>query len=691
MPKFLIGNYQTGLETDVRPWLLPKDAFAQLDDAYVFRGRVIRRPGYFFLGRLVDENDVIMTEPVMGLGLRERTSPNVINNEELIAFNQTKASRFDIVTSLFIDTTRYLNTGAGGTIFSWSSSTSQFFWTTSYKKGFFATNNKPGFHPLTTADAAGEGDGIRWYGENNLGGFDPGWANFCPILEKTNNTRLMASLIILPYKDRLLCLNTFEGVGPTATDGVRFPQRARWSQNGTPYYEAPVPTNLVSNISAWESVETGKGGFVDAPTNEQITSTALLKDSLIVFFERSTWRLAYSNNENEPFYWERINTELGSESTFSSIIFDNTVLTIGDKGIIGANQNKVERIDEQIPDDIFKIQNQNQGPQRTHGVRDFKRELSYWTYPASDAPQEYTPRTFPNRLFVYNYRSNNWSMWSGQFTTLGLFYKDKDDSWATTTILWQDAQYSWTSGAIQSRFPEVIGGNQQGFVHIIDNKNVVDNIFFLTSVIVGVKTVVTCPNHNLQLGAVVELDGLVGGTMSNLDGTRAEIDQIIDVDTFRLDFDSSAETGPATAGFVKIVPGFNILTKRFNDFISEDQSVDIPYVDFYLQTTDGGEISIDIYTDQSSEIPMPNLFVNSSTDRFTYSPTHTLSTQKADTFQKEGAPDRIWVRLYSNTSGQFIQFRLYLSVDEKIDKRIQGADLQLNAMMLTAMPYGRLI
>jgi hypothetical protein len=125
--------------------------------------------------------------------------------------------------------------------------------------------------------------------------------------------------------------------------------------------------------------------------------------------------------------------------------------------------------------------------------------------------------------------------------------------------------------------------------------------------------------------------------------------------------------------------------------------VDIPYVDFYLETTDHGELSVDIYTDQTNTIPMPNLFVDKIDPvtqlpiRFDPEDTHILSTQKDDTFQNESNPDRIWVRLYSNITGQFIQFRLSLSTDQKIDTDIQGADLQLNAMMITAEPRGRLI
>ena len=43
-------------------------------------------------------------------------------------------------------------------------------------------------------------------------------------------------------------------------------------------------------------------------TDEQIISCEFIKDRLIVFFERSTWELAYTGNEVLPFIWQKINT-----------------------------------------------------------------------------------------------------------------------------------------------------------------------------------------------------------------------------------------------------------------------------------------------------------------------------------------------------------------------------------------------
>ena len=43
--RFLIAPLQTGLETDLKPWQTPDDSFSELNNAYVFRGRVRKRFG----------------------------------------------------------------------------------------------------------------------------------------------------------------------------------------------------------------------------------------------------------------------------------------------------------------------------------------------------------------------------------------------------------------------------------------------------------------------------------------------------------------------------------------------------------------------------------------------------------------------------------------------------------------------
>lgn len=52
MPNFLVVNTKTGLQRDLKEFLIPDDAYPNMTDFYVFRGRIQRRKGFKTLGRL---------------------------------------------------------------------------------------------------------------------------------------------------------------------------------------------------------------------------------------------------------------------------------------------------------------------------------------------------------------------------------------------------------------------------------------------------------------------------------------------------------------------------------------------------------------------------------------------------------------------------------------------------------------
>lgn len=41
--RFLIAPLEEGLRTDLKPWLIPDSAYAELNNAYIFRGRLKKK------------------------------------------------------------------------------------------------------------------------------------------------------------------------------------------------------------------------------------------------------------------------------------------------------------------------------------------------------------------------------------------------------------------------------------------------------------------------------------------------------------------------------------------------------------------------------------------------------------------------------------------------------------------------
>jgi len=347
------------------------------------------------------------------------------------------------------------------------------------------------------------GDGIRFY--DGFGG-GLGWTNFAPPLQTYNKVAgsainyLFGALILIPYKNRLLAFNTTEG--PVGGLGSNFKNRVRWCQNGTPFYAnsstPPVAGEQRPGIS-WVDDTVGKGGYIDAPTTEAIVSIALYKDTCIVFFERSTWQLRYTGNEILPFVWERINEQMGAESTFSPIYFDEGVLAVGDKGIVTANSTNVERIDEYIPDLVYQIHNDSAGVTRVHGIRDFQKKICYWTY-----PDQGTGTIFPDRLLTYNYEDKCYSIFDNSHTCFGNLQSTDSIIW-DSPYLWS-SDLTWDSGKSQSYYPNIVAGNQVGFVHYFDKDPVVNDISMdLTGITNASPPVVTVNNHNLKTNQYVRI------------------------------------------------------------------------------------------------------------------------------------------------------------------------------------------
>ncbi len=93
MERLVISSFETGLETDVKPFLLNNEAFPQLINAYVWRKRVLRKRGTNLLGRLQRELSVvgfsltgssINLKVVFSLGADAQIVPRSINITGLI-------------------------------------------------------------------------------------------------------------------------------------------------------------------------------------------------------------------------------------------------------------------------------------------------------------------------------------------------------------------------------------------------------------------------------------------------------------------------------------------------------------------------------------------------------------------------------------------------------------------------------
>jgi hypothetical protein len=407
-------------------------------------------------------------------------------------------------------------------------------------------------------------DGIRYYGILTNG---TGWANYNPPIDLNN--ALAGALLIFPYRGYLVFLNTWEG---NDLGVFNYGNRARWTEIGTPYYSFPVPQNpniQGVDINAVRDDFFGRGGANDAATGEVIIGAEFIRDILIVYFERSTWRLRFANNAQNPFVWERVNIELGSSCTFSSIPFDKGLMAISNRGIVISDGNDTTRFDEKIPDDFFDIRQSNNGFQRVYGIRTFRTKLSFWTFPSTEDDLG----IYPDKVLVFNYETKNWSFFDDSFTCFGYYYPAGVGlTWGDLPNAWSSyIDISWNSGVSEAGYENIVAGNQQGYVLIYEQPGPANsNSLFISSITAATPGVFTSPNNNLPVptdgdtGTWITLTGIIGTTSDDgvsLNGRNFYFNNpTLDPNTFTLSEFKSIDGGLAVGvAYAYIVRYLNII------------------------------------------------------------------------------------------------------------------------------------
>ena len=237
---------------------------------------------------------------------------------------------------------------------------------------YFWTSNWQGSAPSDVAFFVTNNVDPIWYWYPTPGGLD--WAMLQPVFD-TNGDYVVTARIILPFQGHTIMLNTTEQINGGSKN--TYVNRVRWSAWGSPL---PQTHGLFQHNHTWE-ITLLVLSFDDAGTKEAIIGAEFIKDRLIGYFEQSTYELAFTGNHTAgSFQWQKINTELGAVGTFSTIPFDKAVLGIGKTGVHACSGANVERIDFKIPDQIFEFKVEGESYNRIAGIRVYQPELAVWSY-----------------------------------------------------------------------------------------------------------------------------------------------------------------------------------------------------------------------------------------------------------------------------------------------------------------------
>ena len=402
-----IVDVRTGLQNNLEPWLIPKDAFVKLNNAYLWQGYITKRRGYKLFTN-------VSSNPIMGIYIFYTTDSSF-----LIAMDTTDLYKYD------------------GTSFSsiysgFTGSDKDYFWTELWQDKMVITNNH---------DLVKKFDGTNVTNLSSDSGLFTGGNNY-----------VTKALILKQFKGRMIAFNTYE-----TSDGLRA-QRARWS--------------AVGSIDDWQ--EADGGGYVDADTAEWITGVVFLKNRLIVWFEQSVWELEYTGNEMQPFVWNRIDSSAGCYAPFSVMDFSDSVMAVGGTDLNVCNGYSTDTALKKIPDFVLKINPDNIGSVYSVAL-DEMRQI-WWAYPEDTS-------TTNNKVLVYNYREDNFSVFDIPACTFGFWNNDTTPTWdayansypaGTTIDQTDDVSWDELGKLMVAGYPTTLMGGYDGNIYQL-NTGSVDN------------------------------------------------------------------------------------------------------------------------------------------------------------------------------------------------------------------------
>lgn len=589
------------------------------------------------------------------------------------------------------------------------------------------TVSSTGIVQMLTNSISGQ-DGIKYYDGDPTGGTgvpttqpSTGWVNFAPPLTSAtvsiNNTPaakyyLVGALSIIPFKDRLVFASPW--IQSSTGASIQLTDTMLWSWNGTTYYtptETQTVGGVLSTVSSYAPTgetavtrgyyvdQTGLGGYLQAGISQNIQTVSSNEDVLIVGFGRGysgrKTRFFYTGNDLSPFLFFNIDTSLPSNSPHSVINLDQGIIDVGIYGICVTDQQQSQRIDVQIPNEVFNIKYPNQGFLRVNAIRDFVKEWVYFSYP--DVHVEWN---FPTRTFLYNYRDQTWAILKENFTARGRFVAQSTYTWATVPYAtWAEWLVPWDEETLKDTAPKIIAGTPQGFIVITGTGTAEAPQCAISALTNVVSSVITSVNHCLEAGDYIYITGCVGNT--SLNATVHKVLSTTDANDFVID-NATAPTGTylGAGQFAKLSQPL-MKTKEFPIYWNNGVQTTIQMHKYLLDYTPDNQCTLNIYLSQddttvwnsgsivptTSPAPTSNSLVYSQV-LYTCPELTNIGVTAANvnlqmpTSGSDALKHQIWHRYSTSLTGDTIQIGITLSDTQMKNYDDATAEITLHAMHL---------
>lgn len=200
--------------------------------------------------------------------------------------------------------------------------------------------------------------------------------------------------------------------------------------------------------------------FLDAPENDEIvTAGAVAGDLYIGFKTVGWWRLEFTGDETSPFAWVPVESYLGAVARLGTVKLADRLLTRTTRGFSAVNRLGEVEIAQQLSD--LPLTWCHEHEYLTTSLRyDHARQV-WWTYCRSGL--DYTDRVLVLQQELD--KKEHWSIWFLTLSALGYYnrntvltYDDVDDSY-------DSIDWSYDSASSASQVPVIVGGDNSGNIY----------------------------------------------------------------------------------------------------------------------------------------------------------------------------------------------------------------------------------
>jgi hypothetical protein len=250
----------------------------------------------------------------------------------------------------------------------------------------------------------------------------------------------------------------------------------------------------------------------------------------------------------------------------------------------------------------------------------------------------------------------------------------------------------WNSATLQAQFRDILTGNQEGFITILrpDTPRNSASLQITEIVYVGVLVSLTMVNHNLDAvagnisGDFIIIENAQG--INGLNGNIYEVAIVVDKDTINIIVDAPPTGVYTGGGTVARISRIDIYTKQYNFYMNQGRNLSINKVDFYVDKTEDGEVTVDYFTSSSNESQLNQQEATNSTIANGILETRPYEINGVLQYPYEQTMERLWHPMYVQADGECIQLRIFLNNEQMRDSDIAWSDFELNAMTFYAQP-----